>query len=224
MRTPARGASGELRNRTLAEPCAAFATLTKRGTGMAAEASDSDNTITSWWARGSAGLRAREPALGGPKNRVLVWRPAGATAGFGFTSPSATSSPSAIRARTGCSPRRRSRAQRTPARLSPRQGDRRLVGHQRHDLHARPGGRLRRLAQLGLDGLGLGRRAALLPQARGTMPTRRTASTPGAEWRVEHPPRALGHLDAVRDAAAACRHRQEPGLQHGDNEGSPTSR
>ena len=32
--------------------------------------------------------------------------------------------------------------QRPHARLSARQGARRLLGHQRHDLHARPGGRL----------------------------------------------------------------------------------
>ena len=55
---------------------------------------------------------------------------------------------------------RRAGAQRPRARLPARQGDRRLVGHQRHDLHARPGGRLRRLAPARPDRLGLGRRAA----------------------------------------------------------------
>ena len=51
------------------------------------------------------------------------------------------------------------------------------LGHQRHDLHARPGGRLRRLAPARADRLGLGRRAALLHAATRTTRRRRTSST-----------------------------------------------
>ena len=47
------------------------------------------------------------------------------------------------------------RSQRPLAGLSPRQGDRRLVCHQRHDLDARPGRRLRSLAPARPDRLGL---------------------------------------------------------------------
>ena len=65
--------------------------------------------------------------------------------------------------------------QRARHRLSPRPGDRRLLRHQRHDLHARPGGRLRRLAPAGAGGLGLGRRAAVFPAPRG--PSRRRAAS-----------------------------------------------
>ena len=54
------------------------------------------------------------------------------------------------------------------ARLSARPGDRRLIGDQRHDLHARPGGRLRSLAPARQCRLGLGRRAALLQEERGS--------------------------------------------------------
>ena len=47
-------------------------------------------------------------------------------------------------------------------------GHRRLVGDQRHDLHARPGRRLRSLAPARQCRLGLGRRAALFHQERGS--------------------------------------------------------
>ena len=54
------------------------------------------------------------------------------------------------------------------ASLSARQGAGRLLQHQRHDLHARPGARLRRLgAQTRRRRLELGRRAAVLHAARG---------------------------------------------------------
>ena len=59
--------------------------------------------------------------------------------------------------------RRGARPQRPLARLSARQGAGRLLLDQRHDLHARPGGRLRPLAPAGQCRLGLGRRPALLP-------------------------------------------------------------
>ena len=50
-------------------------------------------------------------------------------------------------------------AERPGAQLSARQGDRRLLGDQRHDLDARPGRRLRSLAPARPHRLGLGRRA-----------------------------------------------------------------
>ena len=69
------------------------------------------------------------------------------------------------------------RPERPRAELSARQGARRLVGDQRHDLHARPGGRLRPLAPARPHRLGLGRRAAVLQAARGSFPRRRASIT-----------------------------------------------
>ena len=66
--------------------------------------------------------------------------------------------------------------QRPRAELSARQGDRRLVVDQRHDLHARPGRRLRPLASARPQRLGLGRRAADLQAARASFPRRERAS------------------------------------------------
>ena len=67
--------------------------------------------------------------------------------------------------------------QRPRARLSARQGDRRLVRDQRHDLHARPGRRLRPLAPARQSRLGLGRRAALLQAQRATAKAPPTTTT-----------------------------------------------
>ena len=58
--------------------------------------------------------------------------------------------------------------QRPQPQLSARQGAGRLLVHQRHDLHARPGARLRPVAADGQSRLGLGRRAALLQEASRT--------------------------------------------------------
>ncbi len=57
--------------------------------------------------------------------------------------------------------------------LSARQGDRRLVRDQRHDLYARPGRRLRSLAAARACRLGLGRRAAVFQTARKSFPRRK---------------------------------------------------
>ena len=70
--------------------------------------------------------------------------------------------------------------QRPRARLSARQGDRRLVVDQRHDLHARPGRRLRPLAAARPHRLGLERRAADLQAARASLPRRRASITRSA--------------------------------------------
>ena len=60
--------------------------------------------------------------------------------------------------------------------LSARQGDRRLLGDQRHDLDARPVPRLRPLAPARPHRLGLGRRPAGLQAARRSLPGRHRAS------------------------------------------------
>ncbi len=80
--------------------------------------------------------------------------------------------------------RARAGAERPRAELSARQGNRRLVGDQRHDLHARAGGRLRSLASAWADRLGLGRRAAAVQKADGSLPRRKRSSRDGR--RVAH--------------------------------------
>ena len=70
------------------------------------------------------------------------------------------------------------RAQRPQPQLSARQGDRRLLRHQRHDLYARPGRRLRSLASARAFRLGLERRAAVLPAS-----TRIISSAPATRTR-----------------------------------------
>ena len=76
--------------------------------------------------------------------------------------------------------------------LSARQGDRRLVGDQRHDLDARPGRRLRPLAPARPHRLGLGRRAAGVQAADDHFLGDDRASRRGGEWRVGAAARAVG--------------------------------
>ena len=84
--------------------------------------------------------------------------------------------------------------------LSARPGDRRLVGHQRHDLHAGTGRRLRSLAPARPAGLGVGRRPAVLPEESiisGREPARArrrmARRKPRLRWEM---------LDVFREAAA----------------------
>ena len=99
------------------------------------------------------------------------------------------------------------RPQRPRARLSARQGAGRLLVDQRHDLHARPGGRLRPLAAARQCRLGLGRRAALFPQVRGPpCAARPTLHGAGGEWRVERQRLPWPILDAVPRGGRGIRH------------------
>ena len=95
--------------------------------------------------RGGFGrLRAGQPPLRRSRpSRAAVGGRAARTTGSGSTYPWGTSSPSTTRGRTGCSARRAvPRPRRPHPRLSAWAGDRRQLGHQRHDLHARAGRRL----------------------------------------------------------------------------------
>ena len=115
----------------------------------------------------------------------------------------------------------RSRAQRPRAELSARQGDRRLLRDQRHDLHARPGARLRPLAPARPAGLVVGRCAAVFPQDDGSFSRRRTSITaPAANGAWSFPRLRWDILDAWRDAAEQYGIPQGRRLQPGDNEGS----
>ena len=107
--------------------------------------------------------------------------------------------------------------QRPQPRLSARQGAGRLLVHQRHDLHARPGARLRSVAADGQPRLGLGRRAALLPEAPGPVGggARRLRGPARPRRGVAHRACAhpLGDPRRVPGRGSGSRHPEGGGLQ-----------
>ena len=126
---------------------------------------------------GSAGCVLANRLSADPANRVLLLEAGGNDNWIWFHIPVgylfAIGNPRSdwmFRDRAGAGP------QRPRADLSARQGDRRLLGDQRHDLDARPGRRLRPLAPARPDRLGLGRRAAGVPAAGRSFPRRQRAS------------------------------------------------
>jgi hypothetical protein len=141
--------------------------------------------------------------------------PAGATTTTGSTSRWATCTASATRAPTGLLHRARPRPQRPQAALPARQGAGGLLQHQRHDLHARPGARLRRLGrscrrrQLAL-GHCLPTSSARGPLARCRLPwhgkgekaangASRSSACAGTSWTPLRPQRAAGRHPATDD-------------------------
>jgi len=147
--------------------------------------------------RGLGRLRRRQPAVGRPA-------PPGAAAG------SRRSGQLDLVPRAGRLPVRHrqpalgldvpdragGRPERPGAEIPARQGGRRVVGDQRHDLHARPGRRLRPLAPARPRRLGLGRRGADLQAPGRPLPGRERASRRrrrvagrGAAGAVGHPRR-----------------------------------
>ena len=104
--------------------------------------------------------------------------------------------------------------ERPRAQLSARQGDRRLLGHQRHDLDARPGGGLRSLAAARPHRLGLGRRAAGLPQARRPFPGRHRASRRRRRVAGRAAARALGRARCGDQGRRRDGHPADRRLQH----------
>ena len=106
------------------------------------------------------------------------------------------------------------RAQRPQPQLSPRQGDRRLLRHQRHDLYARAGRRLRSLAPARAFRLGLERRAAVLPQARGSFPRRQRRARGRRRMAHRGAARALGHPRRFPRRRQRGRHQADPRFQH----------
>ena len=113
------------------------------------------------------------------------------------------------------------RPQRPLARLSARQGARRLHRDQRHDLHARPGGRLRPLAPARQCRLGLGRRAALFHASpRTTSAARPRCTAPAANGRSRASGCAGTSSKPFRDAAEEIGIPRRDDFNDGDNEGS----
>ena len=106
--------------------------------------------------------------------------------------------------------------------LSARQGDRRLVGDQRHDLHARPGGRLRSLAPARPAPAGAGTTCCRSSSKHERpFPRRRASITAiGGEWRIEPPRVRWDLLDAFREAAEQAGIKPIDDFNTGDNEGS----
>ena len=159
-------------------------------------------------------LRAGEPALGGPE-------PAGAAAGGRRARPAGLDPhsgrlslhPRQAQHRLVLPDRAGARPQRPRAQLPARQGAGRLLGHQRHDLHARAGGRLRPLAPARQSGLVVGRRAALLPALGG--PFRRARPVPRQRRRVAGGPAAsvLGAARRLPGGRGRVRHPEDGRLQ-----------
>ncbi len=83
--------------------------------------------------------------------------------------------------------------ERALARLSAGQGAGRVHRNQRHDLHARPGGRLRPLAPARQYRLGMGRRPALFREVGGQFPRRDTAARRRRRVGCGPAAAALGH-------------------------------
>ena len=104
--------------------------------------------------------------------------------------------------------------QRPQPQLSARQGDRRLVVDQRHDLYARPGRRLRSLAPARADRLGLGRRAAVLQAPRKSFPRRKRRACGRRRMAHRGAARALGSARCVPRRRRAGRHQIDCRLQH----------
>ena len=105
-------------------------------------------------------------------------------------------------------------AERAEPCLSARQGARRLVRDQRHDLHARAGRRLRSLAPARPGRLGLGRRAAYLPQTGQPFSRRQRASFEFGRMAGGASARALGHHRRVPRSGGAIRNPELRRLQH----------
>ena len=103
--------------------------------------------------------------------------------------------------------------QRPRHRLSPRPRHRRLLRDQRHDLHARPGRRLRRLAPARAGGLGLGRRAALFPAPRGSSRRQARAAWRGRRMAGRAPAHLLGNPRRRARRGGGGRHPQDRRLQ-----------
>ena len=116
--------------------------------------------------------------------------------------------------------RGRAGAQRPLARLSARQGDRRLLRNQRHDLDAGPGRRLRSLAATRAHRLGLGRRAAAFHKAGGSFPRRERASRHGRRM-AHRGAAAVAGTSSMRSAGGARRWASAKiaDFNTGDNEG-----
>ena len=110
--------------------------------------------------------------------------------------------------------RGRARPQRPQPQLPARQGDRRLLLDQRHDLHARPGRRLRPLAPARPHRLGLERRAAGLQAARESLPRRKRAPCGRRRMADRAAARELGAAGSLLPGGRAGRHQAHPGFQH----------
>jgi hypothetical protein len=156
-----------------------------------------------------------------PGKRVLLLEAGGATTTTGSTSRSATSTASATRAPTGCLPdRARPGPERPRAALPARQGAGRLLQHQRHDLHARPGARLRRLGRAHRRPAGAGRLPAVLQEATrttGAAPTRCTARAASGAWSASACAGTSSTPSRRRRSRPASRHSDD--FNRGDNEG-----
>ena len=98
--------------------------------------------------------------------------------------------------------------------LSARQGDRRLLGDQRHDLYARAGDRLRPMAATRPAGLVVGRRAAVFPQACRSFLARQRTSRARRRMARRGATIVVGNSRRLSRSSCSVRHSGGARLQH----------
>ena len=113
-----------------------------------------------------------------------------------------------VRDREGAGP------ERPQPEISARQGDRRLLGDQRHDLDARPGPGLRPLAAARARRLGLGRCPPRLQASRQSFPRRHRASRRRRRMAGRAAARAMGCAGRGRQGGDRDGHPGDAGFQH----------
>ena len=172
--------------------------------------------------RGLGRLRAGEPAVRRSETAACCcWKPAAATTGSGFTFRSAICSPSAIRARTGCSRPRRCRAS-TAARSNYPRG--KVIGGS-SSINAMiymrgQAADYDHWRQLGLTGWGWNDVLPIFKKHEHHFLGDGEHHAVGGEWRIEHPRVRWDLLDAFRAAAEQAGIKRIVDFNTGDNEGS----
>ena len=156
-----------------------------------------------------------------PQNRVLILEAGGKDDWIWFHIRSVTCSPSATRAPIGCSrPKKRAGLNGRAIKYPRGKVIGGIVGHQRHDLDARTGGRLRSLAPARPERLGV---PTMSSRPFRSLDDHFLGDTDhhgaGGEWRVEAPRLQWDVLGRIATAATEMGIAATPDFNTGDNAG-----